>query len=43
MRHKAKTIVKVWPGVLGSSLAGPDAGNSHRVLGLLRNPPKGVK
>lgn len=31
------------PGVSGSSREGSSAGNSHRSLGLLRNPPKGVK
>lgn len=40
---------RVWPmrntarGVSGSSREGSSAGNSHRPLGLLRNPPKGVK
>lgn len=31
------------PGVSGSSLHLAGAGNSSRPVGLLRNPPKGVK
>lgn len=42
-------VSRLWPmgntgrGVSGSSREGASAGNSHRPLGLLRNPPKGVK